>query len=1162
MSRIESQAVGGFYKTQDPIRPLINRHFAVISPSDSQTYAIVDPCAGEGEALRDFAVTVFGPKGRSATLQIHAIELEYDRYNKLSNTFYAIASSPQTHRGDGLHASVVGNASALWLNPPYDLFRGQRFESRFLRKWGPIVTPSGQLILIVPEYALTYLATDLNRLFEDIEILRYPEPEYSDFKQVVVLASRRLFDETAASTALPPIGDLAFPPSRLRNVPPAWMTSEVNKVDLDGVLTATTAWCRQAGYDRPAAPPQIGLAMRPKPAHVALALGSGVFNGVRLSAPGRADLLAKAVFRRRFVDGEVKKNEKGEEVKLTQVERPELKIVVLDLSTGEYKALSPETEPTEVTVERPQPLENFADLLMTYGDGMVSAMRQRCPSLHNGTDEALSPLMREPFHAQAHAARTALKIMAQGDTPLLLGEVGSGKSLTALQVAWSLHHRDVATWPSSLSPPFRSPRVPRQVNRVLIVCPPHLVQNWKDEIAFALSHVEVHELCSVVDVDRMAASTAPFAIGLLSRETMKLGSGVAGVTTGRCPSCGAAIAADLAAKLAESRACCETEVSVPVDAIARLAASMRGLNGLAMKAQRKTPPDYAPFCRLAVLPLLRLLRRQIRQHCGDNKLKQIVGALGYADGDEARLRRILKRMLPRERVWQGCGAATTAELPPEARREDASSYSVPNDLATTFRVGVDAAKLYTALHSLGAWTMRQCGEQLYQHIPTPRRYPLARYITRKHGGLFDLLISDEFHEYSSDGAAQERALHRLVNAIPLVLPLTGSLMNGYAKSLFRNLWSVSRRMRDEFAYKDATKFAKLYGYQKRILTGDALKQARAVSFGSSSDRVLKIEGGERTQDAPGVLPTFVLRHVLPIAVTLHKRDIMPDDRVVESVADVIPVTSPEHVRLAAKLAAELKAEVKRTRFDEALAGRLFGQINEYPSYLDRASADTGNEGPAGSRSYTIRYPDEVGGAVVSSAPGLPCDQLLDKALWLVNKLRSEIAEGRRVLLFLWHKDLATRLCRLVEDTIGEKPAFLDADKVPARKRQEWIDKNVVGKKKVMVTNPSCVMTGLNNLIWFSTAVFFENPGVNPFIARQAIGRLDRITQKLPVRVFWPVYEGVQAMLFELLQQKIAIAQQIDGIDPTAALEMVGGGDQAAASMDVGLAIWKYLGGEV
>jgi hypothetical protein len=84
MAHLGSQAIGGFYKTVDSIRPLINRHFAVISPSEmpdppTLTYAIVDPCAGEGEALRDFAAAVFGPKGRSANLQIHAIELEYDR---------------------------------------------------------------------------------------------------------------------------------------------------------------------------------------------------------------------------------------------------------------------------------------------------------------------------------------------------------------------------------------------------------------------------------------------------------------------------------------------------------------------------------------------------------------------------------------------------------------------------------------------------------------------------------------------------------------------------------------------------------------------------------------------------------------------------------------------------------------------------------------------------------------------------------------------------------------------------------------------------------------------------------------------------------------------------------------------------------------------------
>ena len=113
----------------------------------------------------------------------------------------------------------------------------------------------------------------------------------------------------------------------------------------------------------------------------------------------------------------------------------------------------------------------------------------------------------------------------------------------------------------------------------------------------------------------------------------------------------------------------------------------------------------------------------------------------------------------------------------------------------------------------------------------------------------------------------------------------------------------------------------------------------------------------------------------------------------------------------------------------------------------------------------------------------------------------------------------------------------------------------------MITNPSCVQTGLNNLIWFSTAVFFENPGCNPFVARQATGRLDRITQTKDVRVYWPVYEGVQERLLDLLQSKMAISQQIDGIDPTAALEMAGAGEAQVQAQDVGLAIYKYLGGE-
>jgi hypothetical protein len=47
-----------------------------------------------------------------------------------------------------------------------------------------------------------------------------------------------------------------------------------------------------------------------------------------------------------------------------------------------------------------------------------------------------------------------------------------------------------------------------------------------------------------------------------------------------------------------------------------------------------------------------------------------------------------------------------------------------------------------------------------------------------------------------------------------------------------------------------------------------------------------------------------------------------------------------------------------------------------------------------------------------------------------------------------------------------------------------------------------------------------------------------------------------------LQAKTAISQQIDGIDPTAALEMAGAGDGAQVqTQDAGLAVYKYLGGD-
>ena len=323
MARVESQALGGFFKTQDAVRPLVYQRFAL--QTEPGKYCVLDPCAGEGEAVCELVSAVFGTadthgykpaKGTRAEgvdVTLWAVELEAERKERCASAARSVVgySSAEVLHGDGLHCDASGDgASILWLNPPYDFFRGQRFEARFLDKWAPHVAVGGQLVLIVPERALPYLASMLTTWFDDLEVLRYPEPEYSEFQQVVVLGKKRAIASDPG--VLPTLGSLGDTLAALRAVPFGALKVDVNRLDVGALLNGTASWCGAAGYDRPARSPRVGLAMRPRPAHVAMALGSGVFNGVRLSALGRHDLLAKAVFHREFVDGDAKKDEHGE----------------------------------------------------------------------------------------------------------------------------------------------------------------------------------------------------------------------------------------------------------------------------------------------------------------------------------------------------------------------------------------------------------------------------------------------------------------------------------------------------------------------------------------------------------------------------------------------------------------------------------------------------------------------------------------------------------------------------------------------------------------------------------------------------------------------------------------------------------------------------------
>jgi hypothetical protein len=427
-------------------------------------------------------------------------------------------------------------------------------------------------------------------------------------------------------------------------------------------------------------------------------------------------------------------------------------------------------------------------------------------------------------------------------------------------------------------------------------------------------------------------------------------------------------------------------------------------------------------------------------------------------------------------------------------------------------------------------------------------------IEKTHTYFAEGVLVHNCHEYQNDDSAQGKSAHRLTGlGIPTIL-MTGTIMNGYAESLFSNMWAISPDFRREFSREQKQRFIDRYGYRKRIIE-DRDGEGKVVEFGSMSDRVTRSE--RIIGDAPGVLPLFLLRHLLPLAVTLHKADLALDLPLCKQERHLIE-PGPELKSRYEVLQRLLVERIKKDQFDPELAGKLFGQLAEIPSYLDRATADTGNteEGV-----YEIRYPESVGAALVAAQEPFSASTLLPKEQWLLDMVEKELAEGRNVMVFTWHVNLLPRLSNLISNAIGQKVPILYANKVPTAKRQDWIDREIVNKDvKVMVTNPVAIQTGLNNLVHFATELWMENPACNPITYRQGIGRVDRIGQTIETRIYSPLYAGtLQVQLYDLLLKKVAVSVCTDGLDPESALLAAGiGEDEYLTGLSIGKQLWAML----
>jgi hypothetical protein len=255
----------------------------------SEHFSALDPCAGDGIAFTHLL--------HGITAHRYGIEIDANRAEQ------ARALGIEILQANAMDVRCPPEAvSLLYLNPPYDWESGesnnQRLELVFLEHSYRWLRAGGVLVFVIPQLRLAKCARLLSEHFTDLRVFRLTEPACLQYKQIVVLATRRrrhakvsdaallegvrYLEGLATKSELEPLGDN---PEVRYEVPvsePAVLTNMGIPLDEVEDLLLESAAYRQAG--RVLLPRLNDLRGRPLTplhgGHVGLLCTAGMLNGV------------------------------------------------------------------------------------------------------------------------------------------------------------------------------------------------------------------------------------------------------------------------------------------------------------------------------------------------------------------------------------------------------------------------------------------------------------------------------------------------------------------------------------------------------------------------------------------------------------------------------------------------------------------------------------------------------------------------------------------------------------------------------------------------------------------------------------------------------------------------------------------------------------------
>jgi SNF2 family DNA or RNA helicase len=455
------------------------------------------------------------------------------------------------------------------------------------------------------------------------------------------------------------------------------------------------------------------------------------------------------------------------------------------------------------------------------------------------------------------------------------------------------------------------------------------------------------------------------------------------------------------------------------------------------------------------------------------------------------------------------------------------------------------AQLFEAAGKVAPATSGElCGEHLYGAEPKPRRYSLAKWMARRLPPSWwrdTGLVIDEAHEMSNGETAQSLAGQRLAGRARFTMLLTGSIMGGYARSLFHVLRMASPEFRAEWKHGDIERFCSAYGYSKFTATEGV---ERASRRGRQSDRHTS-DNLRRTGDAPGVAPAAVLRHVLPVAAVVHQEDL--ELSIPPMVEREVQVPLDERDADMLDVWAHIETRLLEAMQDFSIRKKLLWAMMKLPTYPDLGCQDVD---PFVIQMPVDRDDPDAPRPIIVDARLQPASYLTPKERWLLDFLPAEREQGRRTLVFVTHTGggYPARL-QCVLRAAGVTCAYLDVKKVKAADRDEWI-RAECSEVEVLICNPNAVRTGLNSLVAFSNAVWLE-ADYDARTYRQANGRIHRIGALQEARVYYLyLANSSQADAKTLIAAKVDASLRVDGLDVAGSLAMAGASDEELQAMAV------------